>query len=176
MAVVTTRRPASNEYSPYHADYVALVPDGDLIAALERNGRDTVELLRDLGEERSGRRYAVGKWSIREVIGHMADAERVMSYRALCVARGDQTNLPSFDEVAWGKVTNAHARTLSALLADFQAARAATLALFRGFGPEEIERVGTANGARVSVLGLMYVVAGHERHHVKILKERYLNS
>lgn len=169
-------RPSAGDYAHFHATYVRDVPDGDVLALLERQGQETVSLLRALSEARSQHRYAAGKWSIREVVGHMIDAERVFTYRALAFARGDANALPGFDEVAWGATTNAHERSLAELLDEYAAVRAATLALFRGFSDAEIARRGIASGQRMSVGGIVYVTAGHERHHVRILKERYLSA
>lgn len=176
MPTVQIPRPAGTEYAPFHAAYVQGVPDGDILAFLERQGRETVALLRGVNEKQSQHRYAPGKWSIREVVGHMNDAERVFTYRALSFARGDATPLPGFDENAWGASSNADSRALADLVQDFAAVRAATLTLFRGFSENEIGRAGTASGHRVTVAALAYVVAGHEKHHVTILRERYLSS
>jgi hypothetical protein len=176
MASATIVRPATDEYAPFHATYVGEVPDGDVLALLEEQGKETMALLHSVGEQRSGYRYAAGKWSIREVVGHIMDAERVFSYRALTFARGDGTALPGFDENGWAAVSNAHRRTLADLLGEFSALRAATVALFRSFSEAELARHGTASGHRVTVRGLLYVVTGHERHHVRILRERYLGS
>lgn len=171
---ITIRRPTDKEYAPFYAGYVGLVPDGDFFQALEQQSRDTQALLRPLSAEESKFRYAAGKWSIREVVGHIADAERVFTYRALRFARGDATPLPGYDEKVWGEVSSAHRRALPSLLDDFQTLRSATLSLFRGFTVEEWGRSGTANDVAITVRALGYVVAGHERHHVKILNERYL--
>jgi len=175
MATLQIPRPAATEYAPFHAAYVQAVPDGDVLSFLERQGRETVALLRGVSEKQSQHRYAPGKWSIREVVGHMNDAERVFTYRALSFARSDTTPLPGFDENAWGASSNADRRTLAELVEDFAAVRAATLTLFRGLSDNEIGRAGTASGHRVTVAALAYVVAGHEKHHLKILKERYLS-
>ena len=170
----TIRRPTDKEYASFYAGYVALVPEGDLLQSLEQQMRDTQARLRPIGEEKSMFRYAADKWSVREVVGHMADSERVFTYRALRFARGDATPLPGYDEKAWGEASNAHNRTLSSLLDDFQTLRAATLSLFRGFSEAAWGRAGTANNVTITVRALGYIVAGHERHHVRILKERYL--
>ena len=175
MGSVTIRRPGEKEYAQFHAAYVALVPDGDVLALLEKQGKDTQALLRPLSEETSQFRYAAGKWSIREVVGHMTDAERVFTYRALHFARGDKNPLPGFDETVWGATTAAHQRSFVSLLDDLQAVRAATLALFRGFNEAEVGRSGVASGATTTVRALAYVAAGHERHHIQVLKERYLS-
>lgn len=176
MANVTIARPATSEYAPFHSGYVLGVPEGDLLALLARQGREIAALLREISEKKSQHRYAPGKWSIREVVGHMNDAERVFTYRALTFARVDANPLPGFDEVAWGQSSNADSRPLAELIEDFVAVRAATVALFRGFSEEQLARSGVASGHQVSVRALAYIAAGHAGHHVKILRERYLTS
>jgi hypothetical protein len=173
MPTINIARPASTEYAPFYAAYVSQVPDGDLLSHLEQQGRSTVSLLRAIGEQKSQHRYAPGKWTIREVIGHLIDAERVFTYRAMSFARGDATPLPSFDETAWGAASNAGRRSMADLLAELEIIRAATLALFRGFSEEQFARSGTASNNHITVRALAYIVAGHERHHVKVLRERY---
>mgnify|MGYP001608675501 FL=1 len=174
MSSTTLNRPADKEYASFYAGYVALVPEGDLFVLLEEQAAGTQKLLRPLGEPKSQHRYAPDKWSIREVIGHLADSERVFTYRALRFARADATPLPGYDEKLWAQTTNAHARTMASLLDDLQVLRMATLSLFRGFAEADWERSGMANNNPVTVRALAYIVAGHERHHVKIVKERYL--
>ena len=174
MAKLTIPRPAPGEYAPFHAGYVAMVPDGDVLATLKKQLGETLRLLSRLGEPKSRYRYAPGKWSIREVVGHLIDAERVFTYRALTFARGDKTPLPGFDENMWAAASNADARTLKSLLEELKAMRSATLALFKSFNAEQLARIGIASGHPVSVRGLLYVTTGHERHHIKILRERYL--
>lgn len=174
MPKISISRPSSAEYAPFHAGYVAAVPDVDVLALLKKQNGETLRLLGKIGEKKSRYRYAPGKWTIREVVGHLTDAERVFAYRALTFARGDKTPLPGFDEVAWGSASNADTRTLKSLLEEFAAVRATTIAMIKGFTQEQIGRTGTASGHPVSVRGLVYVMAGHERHHVRILKERYL--
>ena len=172
----TLRRPTDTEYASFYAGYVGLVPEGDLFASLEQQAADTQKLLRPIGEATSLYRYAPDKWSVREVIGHVADSERVFAYRALRFARADATPLPGYDEKQWGVTTNAHSRTLVSLLDDLHALRAATLTLFRGFADADWDRSGTANNHPVTVRALAYIVAGHERHHMRIVRERYLPS
>lgn len=174
MSNKALRRPADAEFAPYYAKYIALVPDGDLLSHLAKQGAETQKLLRSIGEEKSKHRYAPDKWSIREVVSHIADAERVFTYRALRFARADATALPGFDQDVWAKTTNAHSQTISYLLDDLQALRAATVTLFRGFQDAEWERTGVASDNKVSVRALAYITAGHEHHHIKIVQERYL--
>lgn len=175
MPAISVSRPGATEYAPFYAGYVAGVPEGDLIALLEQQGRETVALLGAVSDERSDHRYAPGKWTIREVLGHVVDGERVFTYRALTFARGDAGPLPSFDENAWAAVSNAGRRTMAELLDEYRAVRAATVALFRSFSDEEFARSGVASKNPVTVRALAYIVAGHERHHVRILRERYLS-
>jgi hypothetical protein len=175
MSAITVPRPGASEYAPFYAGYVAGVPDGDLIALLEQQAAETVALLAGLSETRCDHRYAPGKWTIREVLGHIVDGERVFSYRALTFARGDAGPLPSFDENAWAAASNAGRRTMKDLLAEYRAVRAATVALLRSFGEAEFARSGIASKNPVTVRALAYIVAGHERHHLKILRERYLS-
>ena len=175
MPAITVPRPSSSEYAPFYAGYVAGVPDGDLIALLEEQGQGTLALLGAISEEKSNYRYAPGKWTVREVLGHIMDGERVFSYRALTFARGDAGPLPSFDENAWAAASNAGRRTMKDLLAEYRAVRAATVALFASLGAEEFARSGVASKNPVTVRALAYIVAGHERHHLRILRERYLS-
>jgi uncharacterized damage-inducible protein DinB len=169
-----TRRPAPTEHAPYYGAYIGLVPDGDVLATLRAQHDETQSLLRGIAEARGDHRYAEGKWSIREAIGHMIDTERVFSYRAMSFARGDETHLPSFDENAW--VANAFLgeRSLASLADEFQVVRAATLAFLSSCNAVEWDRVGKASIAQMSVRAAAWVIAGHERHHLGILRTRYL--
>jgi hypothetical protein len=167
-------RPDATEFADFYAGYIAGVPDGDLIAVLESQGKETLGLLRGVPESKGGFAYAPGKWTLKDVLGHIADAERVFSYRVLRIARGDQTPLASFDENAWVPTAGAGARTLTDLLEELAAVRASTLALLRHLPPEAPTRRGTASGKTISVRALAWIIAGHERHHVRIIRERYL--
>ncbi|MBA3891192.1 MAG: DinB family protein, partial [Gemmatimonadaceae bacterium] len=161
-------------FSPYYAGYVARVPDGDVVETLRSQVDATMALARSLAEEKGGHRYAPGKWSIREVLGHMADTERIMAYRALRVARGDATPLPGFDENLYVENARFDDRTLSSLADDLAIARQSTIALLAPLGDDELGRVGSANGAPITARALAWIIAGHERHHLAILRERYL--
>jgi hypothetical protein len=167
-------RPEATEYAPHYETYVSKVPEGDLLHLLDEERRTTGHLLGAIPEATGSHRYAPGKWSIKEVVGHVTDAERVFSYRALRFARGDRTPLPGFDEQAYAPAGRFDARPLADLARELALVRAATIALFRGFDAEMLERRGVANGQEISVRALAYVIAGHERHHVAILRERYL--
>jgi len=174
MPTVQIPRPAGTEYAPFHAAYVQGVPEGDILAFLERQGRETGGLLRGISETHSRHRYAPGKWSVKEVVGHVIDAERVFSYRALRFGRNDPTPLPGFDEKVYAPAGGFGARTLASLLDELEAVRRATILLFEGFPPEAWSRAGVASENPVSVRGLAYIIAGHERHHRSVIAERYL--
>jgi hypothetical protein len=167
-------RPAEGEFLPFYARYVARVPEGDILAILAEQMGETLALLRSVPAERSLHRYAPGKWSVRDLVQHVADTERVMSYRLLRIARGDSTPLAGFAENDWAGVAQADRRDWLELVDELEAVRAATIALIRGIDAEAAMRRGTANGAEVTVRALAYIIAGHELHHVAILRERYL--
>lgn len=165
--------PAPDEYAPFYHGYVAGVADADLLALLESQVAALRRALGGLSDEAARYRYAPGKWSIKDVVGHLADAERVMAYRALRIARGDATPLPGFDENAYAEAAGADARPLADLLDELAAVRTATLALVRALGADALARRGTANGQPVTVRALVFIVAGHAHHHARILAERY---
>jgi hypothetical protein len=166
--------PAADEYGPGYAGYVARVPAGvDILAVLGRQQVDMVSRFRVVPEARGAHRYAPGKWSVKEVVLHLSDTERIMAYRALRVARGDQTPLPGFDEAQYAPQSGADAQPLAALVTEWSEVRQATLTLFRHLPPEAWTRRGTASGHPVSVRSLAWIIAGHERHHLATLEERY---
>jgi len=169
-------RPVAGEYAPFYAGYVAEVPDGDVLALLERQGRETFDLLSALPEDRGAHRYAPEKWAIKDLAGHLADSERIFSYRALRFTRGDERPLQGFDENDYVRSAMALRRPLVEIARELHVVRQATVALFGGFAPEALARSGTANDARVTVRALAWIIAGHERHHVRILHERYLTG
>jgi hypothetical protein len=167
-------RPGPSEYAPYYARYVDLVPEGDILEVLERQAHETVALLGTFGEARGDSRYAPSKWSVKEVTGHLMDVERVLSYRALRFSRNDPTPLPGFDENAFVANSSFGARALQDLADELQILRRCTLAFFRGLSADELARRGTANNVEFSVRAIPYIIAGHERHHQNILRERYV--
>jgi DinB family protein len=170
---IAIARPAPDEHIPYYSKYIDLVPGDDALPALESQIVETRKRLAGLPEERALHRYAPGKWSVKETIGHLADTERVFAYRALHVARGDRTPLPGFDENQWAPEGRFDERPFADLLDEFGAVRAASLALFRSLDPERLRRTGLANDASISVRALAWNIAGHELHHRNILRERY---
>ena len=169
-------RPAIEFVPDFYKGYVQLVKDFDVIEALTKSSAHTLELIRSIPETQGEYRYAEGKWSIKELINHMMDAERIMSYRALRFARNDKTALHGFEENDYAPEANAHARTLWQLSNEMERLRATTLDLFNSLTPVMLERNGTANHNSFSVLTMGYIIAGHESHHRKILQERYLTK
>ncbi|MFF0825638.1 DinB family protein [Brevibacillus sp. NPDC003359] len=168
------RRPERDEYAAYFDYYVGLVPEGDLQMILMQQGERQVRLFSSLAPEQMDYRYAPGKWTVKEVLGHLVDTERIMSYRLLRIARGDQTPLVGFDENTFVEQACFQQRELSDLLEEYKAVRASTIAQVRGISPEAWLRTGLANGNKLSARTLAYVIAGHEAHHSAILKDRYL--
>ncbi len=173
MTSLVTERPQSSEHAPFYGQYVSRVPDGDLLALLKEQCSATTALIRRVPVERADFSYAPGKWTIKEVVAHLIDVERVMTFRALWFARGDATGLPGFDENAWAMETGARERTLPDLADEFEALRASTIHFARHLTPEMLQRTGTSSGQPLSVRALLYIVAGHERHHAELLRERY---
>lgn len=167
-------RPRPEEYNAYYEAYISEVADGRLLETLVAQRDETAALLAGLTEAQADYRYAEGKWSLKEVISHVADAERIFAYRALRIARGDETPLASFDENAYVPAAGCDRRTLPDVAHEIRAVREATLALLESFDEAAWLRVGTASGKQVSVRALGYIIAGHERHHVRVLRERYL--
>jgi uncharacterized damage-inducible protein DinB len=154
--------------------YVEHVYERDLLTALQESNSSLLELLLDLHESKGEYRYQPGKWSIKELLCHMMDAERIFSYRALRFSRGDKTALHGFEENDYAPQANAHGRPLAQILHESDRLRATTIDLFAACSQEMLLRTGTANGAVVSVAMLGYIIAGHQIHHIKILRERYL--
>ena len=176
MSTLTIPRPTADEHVEYYSRYISKVPDGDLIAMLRDQIVETVGLLHGLSDEQANYAYAPGKWTIKEVVGHIADAERVFQYRALTFARSPGTSLPGFDENAWVPAGEFGRRALADLLDELQVVRASTVHLARQFDEEMLKRRGSANGNDISVRALLYIIAGHERHHVALFRERYLKQ
>ncbi|HEV2708244.1 MAG TPA: DinB family protein [Pyrinomonadaceae bacterium] len=174
MSATAHARPEATEYAPYYERYVSSVADADVLETLSRQIKETRQLLAGVSEEEAGRGYEPGKWSIKELVGHLIDGERVFAYRALRFARGDATNLPGFEQDDYVRNGNFNARTLRDLLEEFEQVRASTISLFRHLDPQAWTRRGTANDSEASVRALAFIIAGHEAHHVRILRERYL--
>ena len=169
-------RPEVSRVPSFYQPYVEYVKDMDLTEALRHAGKLVQQLLATVPEGKGTHRYAEGKWSFKEVLNHMMDAERVFAYRALRFSRNDQTPLHPFDENEYASRANAHGRTIFQLAREMQWLRETTIDLYASFTPEMLELEGTASGKRLSVLHLGYIIAGHDLHHRQILLERYLNG
>jgi hypothetical protein len=167
-------RPDRTEAAPFYFTYIDQVPDGDIVERLEAQGRELLDLLRGIPESTSLFRYAADKWSIREVLNHINDTERVFTFRALWFARGFESPLPGFDQNVGVAAARADEAAWPVLIDEFQSLRSATLGLFRMLPDEAWARGGIASDKQVSVRALAYMVAGHVTHHVTILRERYL--
>lgn len=167
-------RPAADEYASFYAGYLQQVPDGDVVEALIGGAEIAAALLHDVPEEVAAKAYAPGKWTLKEVILHLADAERVFAYRALRFARGDATDLPGWDENAYAPMSGANDRTLESLLDELESVRESTVTLFEGLPEAAWTRKGKANGQPVSVRAIAWICAGHLLHHLEIIQERYL--
>ena len=166
-------RPEPDEIPPHFVGYLKRVSELDPVIACATQIEETAALLQPLSETDAMYRYAPDKWSIKEVVGHLVDLERIMAYRALRIARGDVTPLPGFDENAYVPAGKFDTRSLADLVGDLRTARASTLALLRTFDADAWRRRGTASGKPVSVRAIAFMIPGHERHHVEILRTRY---
>jgi uncharacterized damage-inducible protein DinB len=170
-------KPQPGEYATYASGYLELTPeDGPILIHLQRTSEILANLYRSLPEERLLYRYATGKWTMKEVLGHLIDEERIYAYRALAIARGDTTPLPGFNQEAYALSSRANERPIENLLDEYALVRRSTLALFNSFTDEMLLRRGTADGHSATVRGLIYHLAGHEQHHLKIIRERYLKN
>lgn len=167
------QKPAPEEYAPFYAGYVSLVPEADVLPVLGAQASEIRRLAGAVPADRERFRYAPGKWSIRQVLGHIGDAERVFGYRAFCISRGDQGALPGFDENDYVAESPYDQQTVAELADDFAGLRAANLAMLGRLDPARWARVGNANGKAVSVRALAFIMAGHVRHHLGVLKARY---
>ena len=167
-------RPATNEYAPFYADYIARVPEEDDLSAIELQSSDTQRLLASLDETHAAFRYAESKWRVKQVIGPVIDAERVFGYRALAISRGETQRLPGFDEKPYTEAAGYDAWKLGDLSEMYAHVRRTTIVFFRNLPAEAWTRRGIASDAEVTVNALAYMIVGHERHHVSVLRERYL--
>jgi uncharacterized damage-inducible protein DinB len=168
-------RPESNEYAPYYGKYVSLVSEGDIVVTLEKQLPDTLALLAPR-EADGDFRYAPGKWSVKEALGHVIDTERVFSYRALRIARNDKTPLAGFEQDDYVKYGQFAQASLAALLEEFSSVRKASVALFRGLDEAAWTRRGMASNNEVTVRALAYMIAGHELHHRGIFQQKYFSA
>lgn len=165
---------SQNEYPPFYEGYLKLV-QGDILEELESQLVQYVELLKSIPKEKELYRYAPNKWTVKEVIGHNTDTERIKLFSALRIARNDQTPIPGFDEDAYVAATDFNSKNIEDLIADFEIMRKGTISLFKSLSEEELKRIGTTSNKSTSARAVFYFLIGHIRHHENILKERYLS-
>ena len=167
------QRPAPGDYADYYEKYISLVPGSDILSALEAQRLQTIQLFAARSERDGNFRYAPDKWSVKEVLGHVCDTERIFAYRALRIARGDQTPMEGFEQDDYVRNAPFAQNRLADLAEEFHFVRGATIDLFRGLAPDAWQRRGVANKNEVSARALAFIIAGHELHHRRILEERY---
>ena len=166
-------RPTNDEFAPFYKNYIDKVQGDDLYLALSENSKSTLAFWQSIKEEFADNTYAPGKWSVKQLLNHVIDSERIFAYRALCIARGDKTPLPGFNENDYADAAQVSHRSLKEMVHEFQAVRSATLSLFNSFGQQELSRKGTANGNSVSVNAIGFTIIGHCIHHQNVLLEMY---
>lgn len=169
-------RPLVNEYIPYYQSYVDLVKGNEIIPVLESQIDEFITLMKTIPEERKTYTYAEGKWSIAELLGHLIDSERIMAFRALWFARNDPNPLPGFEQDDYVKIAGSNNRTLSSFTDEWVPLRKSNIILYKSFDNDAIRRHGIANDNDITVLALLFIIAGHFTHHLNILKEKYLNK
>ncbi len=167
-------RPEKNEYAEFYANYVSLAGETDVVSTLRNQTDELRDLLVGISAEKENFRYAPDKWSVKELLGHIIDGERVFSYRALRISRGDQTPLAGFEENAYVANSNFSDSGFADLIEEFSLLRGANVLLFKNLTDEAWRRTGTASDATISVRALAFIMVGHVRHHTNILRERYL--
>jgi hypothetical protein len=175
MGVTTLMKPKENDYAPFYAGYIKNVSD-NVIKTLEDNLHSTNSFLKSIPEDKADYRYAEGKWCIKELTGHLIDTERVMAYRALAIARKESQHLPGFDEKDYIRESNYSSRNFNELIEELRFIRVGNLLMFRNFSEEVLERRGVANNSEITVRAVLFIIAGHELHHINVLKGRYLNT
>lgn len=169
-------RPDLTRVPEYYHRYINQVPENDLMTSLHNQTGTFIKYLKKIPAEKVNYRYAKGKWSIKEVLQHIIDTERVFAYRALCIARSETAPLPSFDENLYADNSKAAKRDWKELIEEFKAVRQSTIYLLGSFDKKQLDATGIASGKSVYVLAVCYIIVGHVHHHVKVLQERYLNK
>ncbi|MGC2238906.1 MAG: DinB family protein [Pyrinomonadaceae bacterium] len=167
-------RPEKDEYNEYYETYASLVPEAEIVPALESQIADVQNIFGEIAEEKGAFAYAEGKWTIKELLGHLIDTEKIFAYRALRIARADKTPIEGFEQDGYIENGNFNSRNLSDLTEEFMLLRRTNLYFFKNMDDEAWRRTGTASGFPFSVRALAYISAGHVRHHLNILKTRYL--
>ena len=163
-----------NEYAGYFSTYINILGDANLQEDLEISLHEFIRFCQNIPMDKFDYRYAQGKWTIKEIIQHIIDTERIFAYRALRISRNDKTPLPGFNENDYVDNTNGNARNLQDLLTEMAVVRQATLSLFKSFSQEQLVRIGTASNNEISVRAIGFIIIGHQKHHQKIFEERYL--
>jgi hypothetical protein len=176
MSTATIGRPQAGEYAPYYDRYISLVQGDNILEILDDQRRQFVLLMSGRSEDDGNFRYAPGKWTVKELLGHINDTERIFTYRALRIARGDQTPIEGFEQDDYVRNADFNARSLEDMVEDYIAVRRATLSLLRNLSPEAWTRKGIANNNEVTVRAIAYTLAGHDLHHRRILEERYFEA
>jgi len=169
-------RPSKNDYAEYYHKYIQEIDGDNIFEVLEKQLNATLNLFKNISEDKGNYSYAAGKWSIKEVIGHCIDTERIFAYRALCIARGEKKYLPGMEQDDYAKKGEFNRRTLKNLLNEYELVRKSNIILFNSFQEKVLQNRGIASDNEVTVLGLMFIIAGHELHHIKVIKEKYLKS
>ena len=169
-------RPEPSEFPEDFKQYIALVPGNDLLGYFDTQTESVATVAGTLSEEQLLYRYAEGKWSVKDIFCHLIDCERIYNYRALCIARGDKTELPGFEENDYAKAAHADEHPISDIISEYKSVRASSIELFKSFNDEMLLRSGIANNSLRSVRAIGYSLAGHEIHHLNVIKERYLKK
>ena len=167
-------RPNKNDYAEYYHGYIQLIEGDDPVSILEKQMKTTQKFLQEIPADKERFKYAENKWSVKEVIGHMLDTEKVMYYRALCIARGENKSLPGFEQDEYVKEANFNCLDISDLIMDYRLTRQSSILLYKNFDEIILEKRGKADNKEVTVLALAFIIVGHEAHHIKVLKEKYL--
>ena len=167
-------RPKENTYGDYYRNYISLVEENDLFSALESSVNRSQTFWNSIPEEKGDYCYAEGKWSIKELLQHIIDTERIFSYRALAFARGEKTALPGYDEIQYADNCFADSRSLKEMVNELAVVRKSTIALFKSFDESVLDNIGKASGSNLSVRAAGFIIVGHEIHHMNVMKERYL--
>lgn len=170
------KKPASGTYPPYYQAYIDKVKEEDTIKALEAGLESAILFFESLPLEKEDYRYAEGKWSVKEVFGHIIDSERVFAYRAMCIARGEAAGLPGFEENDYVANGNFSSRSMQSLLDEYVGLRRSNITLFKSFNEEQSARIGMANNKPVQVRAIVAIIAGHEQHHIGVIRDRYLSK
>lgn len=168
------QKPGTIEYAPYYQHYIDLINTDDVISIFKLQSEEIVALLKNINEEQASTRYAEGKWTLKEVVAHIVDSERIFGYRVLAISRGEKSTLPYFEENKYVKNGNYHNRSLESLISEYYHLSSANLELFNTLDDEMLLRNGTVGEREISVRAIVFITVGHEKHHLEILKTRYL--